>query len=79
MSAHGQKDSCMDLQKAGAALLLGSAGFRDVTERAETPAGRCSHAVVHPSSADTPEMQIPASHLLLTESGMQRMGPISWL
>lgn len=54
MSAHGQKESCMDLQKAGAALLLGSAGFRDVTERAETPAGRRSRAVVHPNSADTP-------------------------
>lgn len=109
------------LTKDGAAMLLGSAGFRGVTQNWEQiPEGSPSCAVVQPNSANTPvnyhrrgcrvilllaiflitriylkiqtqnvlsrlassenlpEMQIPASHLLLTESGIQRMGPIGY-
>lgn len=109
------------LTEDGAAMLLGSAGFRGVTQNWEQiPAGSPSCAVDQPNPANTPvnyfrrgrrailllaiflitrmylkiqtqnvlsrlassenlpEMQIPASHLLLTESGIQRMGPIGY-
>lgn len=122
VSTFSKQGSCMDLQKAGVAMLLGSAGLGEVTQqRVETPAGKCSLLVVHPNSADTPvnhlrrgsraililaifpiiticlkiqsqnvlsglvssenlpETQIPATHLLLTESGIRRMGPTNWL